>query len=475
MGGIKLDWHVESEQSETRATEDPETRRRRQHAQRQLLAILAGLALVIGAVAAGIWWRLNDVENQIRRDLLDTVEAEVTALRIGDLAAYIAIQRSASDAFLLEQSRQFEEYQQLKQAGRIQLTGAVASTAIDDQRARVVVEEVLDGVPYHVVWFYWRYEDTGSEQSGWRHVPDDLTFWGAERTIETESGRVNYRELDAALAQALAEQLPDWWMRACARLACAEPPPAPAIEIVAARPPAVAWDSPTGWTLHVTSPLLERARADIALPPELAQTIAERLAQRLMRYATGGTTPGPYTDTAWLEQDYARWMAKHMRADTLSVQGEGFIESLIASYGAEVAGTVLGMLSANPTLDGVLSAVTGLPLPQLSPDQLNDLDWRGYFQWRLALEQQLAGEAQADVFLSLYDMQNVSASNLAWQRFESPAYAEQPVPDVRAVTITRENGHTYAWVDVATGGSAQSPQDESITWRWSDASWRRVN
>ncbi len=475
MGGIKLDWHVESEQSETRAVEDPLARQRRREARQQFLAILAGLVLVVGAVALGILWRLRDVENRVRRDLLDTVEAEITALRIGDLASYTAIQRSASDAFVLEQSRRFEEYQRLKQAGRIQLTGEVVSTAIDDQRARVVVEELIDGVPYHVVWFYWRYDNPGGAHNGWRHVPDDLTFWGDERTIETGAGRVTFRELDAALGRALAERLPDWWARGCMLLACAEPPPDPTIEIVAARPPAVAWDSPDGWTLRITSPLVERARADVALPPGLAQMVAEQLAARLLRFATGDTHPSATTDAAWLHRDYARWMAQHMRTDTLTVQGEGFIESLQANYGPHAPAVVLDALRTNPTVDGVLSALAGVPLAQLSPDQLNDLDWRGYFQWRLALERELLSEPQVEAFLSLYDLENVNAASEARLRLESPAYTVQPVPEVQSVAITRENAQTYAWADVVYTDNGIKVMEGRIAWRWTGGSWRRLN
>ena len=42
------------------------------------------------------------------------------------------------------------------------------------------VEEIIGGVPYGRVWFYWRYDD------GWRHVPPDYTFWGDARTVEAD-------------------------------------------------------------------------------------------------------------------------------------------------------------------------------------------------------------------------------------------------------------------------------------------------
>ena len=67
---------------------------------------------------------------------------------------------------------EFEAYQQLKQAHRVELTGDVLDVTIDDLRGRVVLQETIDGVPYKVVWFYWYYEDGGErDQPGWRRVP----------------------------------------------------------------------------------------------------------------------------------------------------------------------------------------------------------------------------------------------------------------------------------------------------------------
>ena len=139
--GIRLDWQAESEQSRLRATEDPAALRRRQRARRQIMLLLALLVAVLGLIGALILWRLQHVDDQIRRDLLDTVSVEVTALRVGDLANYMAVQRSASDSFLLEQSQRFEDYQTLKASHRVALTGEVISATIDNQRARVVLEE----------------------------------------------------------------------------------------------------------------------------------------------------------------------------------------------------------------------------------------------------------------------------------------------------------------------------------------------
>jgi hypothetical protein len=232
-------------------------------------------------------WRLRSVDDRLRQDLLDTVEIEVTALRLGDYPNFLAIQRSASDTFFLEQSSEFDFYQELKLTHRVELTGRVLDAEIDDQRGRVVLEESIDGVPYKVVWFYWHYEDD-STQAGWRRVPDDLTFW---ETTEIDTGpvRVRYRTLDAELAQALADRLPGWWSQGCEVLGCTTPPPTLHVEIVPERPAAaVTWSTSDSWTLRITSPLVDRTRADVPLAPELERAIAQQVAG-LVRYAAGDT------------------------------------------------------------------------------------------------------------------------------------------------------------------------------------------
>jgi hypothetical protein len=470
--GIRLDWQIESEQSRLHATEDPEARRRRQRARRQMILLLAGLAGVIVLVVGSVLWRLRSVDNQLRQDLIDTAEIEVTALRIGDFPNYMAIQRSASDAFLLEQSRKFDEYQQLKEAHRVELSGNVLSTAIDHQRGRVVLEETIDGVPYRVVWFYWRYEDGGpKDQGGWRHVPDDLTFWGEERTIDQGAVHITYHALDEDLARALAPRLDGWWSQGCQVLGCAAPPPALHVDIVAERPKSLDWSAP--WTLHITSPLVGRARADLPLAPELEQDIARQVAARLVRYATGDTSPTLYSDAAWLHGELASWLAEDQFLGTPS---SGFIDSLIAQYGPGAPGTVLAALRTTSSLDQVISTVSGVSMPLLTVDQISALDWRSFFQWRLDLEPQLLSRPDSSgAFLTLYDQDSMYAASESALRLEDPAYAALSVPQVTAVSISRDaESQTYAYAD-ATRDDNGTLRAETIIWRLTGGTWKREN
>lgn len=476
--GIKLDWQVESEQSHLHATEDPEARYRRQQARRRVILVVFVLGSVAALVAALVVWRLERVDDQYRQDLLDTVEIEVTALRLGDFANYLAIQRSASESFLLEQSREFERYQELKRANRIELTGTVIAATIDKTRGRVIVEEIIDGIPYHVVWFYWYYEEAGErDQGGWRHVPDDLTFWGDPGEISADGVRITYHDLDRPFAEALAPRIAEWWARGCQMVGCAGAPSSLRVDIVVERPAVVEWAAYESWTLRITSPLVDRARADVVVNPALEQTIVAQIAARLVGRVSDGAPPvTSHTDAAWLESDLVRWLARQL-ASGADTAGSGFVESLSTQYGPGVPAALLAALNPDATLDSALTAVTGVSMPLLSVDQLAALDWRGFFQWRLALEfRLLADPSNRSLVLLLYDMDNVYVSGEAALRLEDPAYAARPVPQVQAVNIARdEQSQTYAYVTVTGTESGLPDSSAVIYWRLAGGTWKRAS
>ncbi|MCA9911566.1 MAG: hypothetical protein KC519_23085, partial [Anaerolineae bacterium] len=170
--GIRLDWEIESERERLQsAGEDPEAAKRRRRALRRII-LFTMLLVTIGACYVGlVLLRLQQVDEIFRQNLLDTVENEVAAVRIGDRNAYTNIQRSDSEAWLQSQQQLYDDYQALKQQPNLILSGHVLDTQIDGPRARVLVQEIINGAQYARVWFYWRFDD------GWRHVPPDYTFW----------------------------------------------------------------------------------------------------------------------------------------------------------------------------------------------------------------------------------------------------------------------------------------------------------
>ncbi|HLY25775.1 MAG TPA: hypothetical protein VKQ72_05505, partial [Aggregatilineales bacterium] len=175
--GIKLDWQVEADTAYQRAGEDPEQRRRRRQLRLRLLFFTGGIIVAVCVLVGAIWYRLYTVDDQLRRELISTVQAEDATLRLGDYAQYIAIQRSADDAWIKEQGERFKRYQDLKTRSNLLIDGVVLNSEIDGQRGRVLIQETLDGKAYHVVWFYYRYPE------GWRHVPSDYTFWGSTASL----------------------------------------------------------------------------------------------------------------------------------------------------------------------------------------------------------------------------------------------------------------------------------------------------
>ena len=191
---MRLEWEIESRKTSKRAGEDPQARRARR---RGFLRLLLLIGIFIGLIIAGMLLarqRLLDAHNQVEQLLRDTVRAEVAALRVGDLAVFLDIQRSASDDWLNAQRAAYQQYADMKASRDLKLTGRILATAIDGPRGRALVEEIVDGTPYAKVWFYWRYDD------GWRHVPPDYTFWGEERRIESAALRIEYRAVDELFA-----------------------------------------------------------------------------------------------------------------------------------------------------------------------------------------------------------------------------------------------------------------------------------
>lgn len=476
--GIRLDWQVESEQTELRAQEDPEARQRRRVAQRRLALLVIAIGSLLCLVASLVIWRLQQVDNRYRGDLIDTVEAEVAALRLGDLDAFMRIQRSRSGPFLIEQTHEFETYQKLKQAHRVQLSGEVLDVAIDDKTGRVVVEEIIDGAPYKVVWFYWYYEqDDSGEPAGWRRVPDNLAFWGEERTLRTEHTRLRYQALDEDLAQALSPRLEDWWARGCLLLSCAQDPPALHAEIVARPPGPAAWDASDPWTLIIPSPLVTRARADVPLSSDLEHAIRELVAERLARYAAGDQPLDAASDATWLADELANWLGNRLVAGHETPAADPtFAGQLVAQYGAPAIAALVGALGPDTPVDAAIQAVSGVSLAQMSVDQLNQLDWRGFFQWRVQLERDLLAQPAAqDGFLWLYDMERADAASNATLRRQDPIYAMLDAPQVTAVGVTRdESGQTFAVVEYVQDRAGEQIT-ETAFWRLTGGTWKRVS
>lgn len=475
--GIQLDWQVEVQQTRQRDQEDPESRQRRRRARWRLLMLAALVALVVCAVVVGIAWRLDQVAQREQDDLRAAVEAELNAIRIGSLDAYMNMQRSASEPWLENQRIVFQEYQNLKQGGRLSGETKVVAQIIDESRARVIVEETIDGIAYRQAWFYWRYESANSDdqQIGWRHVPPDVTFWGEEKTIERPHLSLTYCELDEAFALALADRVDGWWALGCTLLACNPPPPKLELIIDPQAGIPLAWEPDDGWRLRLISPLLNgRVSAVTPLSPALDAHYAGILAGRLLTYVSGAklqfTTQENLIafDSTWLKYQLRDWLAGEFTGQPLSP----FVSSLVTAFGSEVPSRLAATLTDGGQINLLAPALDPAKtnLTEFDAATLGQIDWRGFFEWRLSLERQRLLSADLDNFFALYETGNFNeAANL---RAYDPAYRSSPPESVTAVAFSyRADGTLVALVDV-TGADGAAAQ---ISFAWYADTFLRVN
>ncbi len=452
--GIKLDWEIESEEAayNNLGERSYDVRQRRANYRRALLAV-AIVAGVVLTVVGLVLWRLWYVDSTIEQQLRDTISAETAALRIGDIAAYINVQRSGSDAWMLGQSDRFWAYQQAKLEGDVDLTGRVLSLSIDENRAHALIEEVYGGERYQVLWFYWRYED------GWRHVPADVTFWGGDAVYEGQNVTVRYGKLDEALVRALAPSLELLWNQGCDWLACPLPPLPLTVSIMPDSAVGVSWSPDDADLLRLASPLTSRARVDVPLESALARRTGALLAERLVSHARGGLNPVPGTDAAFLHDAVENWLVGRFLGDGGTL-GSSFIESLVRVYGEGAVSALVQHLGPESTI-AVLSAAFMMPLDTVP------VDWREFFQWRLALEPFLLAQGDQAGFLALYDD---LAQNEARALLADPGAPTRPALTVQRVFVgAGSDGVSRAWVVVQYTDGSEGP----ITFRLVDGVWRR--
>lgn len=458
--GVKLDWQIEAENVFERTGEDPEFRRRRRLRRIQILVFIGVAAAFVCLVVGAIWLRLYTVDNQIRQSLIDTAQTETAMLRIGDFAGYIGLQRSASSDWLSVQSDRFKQYQDLKTKSDLNLTGKVLDVAIDGLRGRVLLEEIIDGVPYDTLWFYWQYG-----KDGWRHVPSDYTFWGDPQTISGKFSTVSFRGLDTPLAQALEARVDRWWSEGCKTLigdSC-DTASLPALTLKVVPDPAaqLKWDDNKPNVLIIPSPLAanDRTRADADISQPLEEAVAAKLADRLFDLASAGLKPSPAADAFWLRQTTVEWLAGVFvgRGDMTRL---GFIQSLKDKYGGTTLITVIHSLARDTDIN-ILSQIIQQPLDSLT------LDWRSFFQWRLDLEKTLLNNNDQTSFRALWDTANPQAVPKMQARLGHPT---QATPQVQSVAIgPGPDKVPQATIQATADGTAQV-----LVFRLVNGTWKRA-
>lgn len=456
--GIRLEWEIAAEDEHIRSIgEDPDTARKRRSALVRLLLTVTLLVGIAAGVVAFIFWRFDQVNSQLERQLRDTVTAEVTALRLGDWNAFSDFQRSATNDWLREQRATFETYQAILRSDEsARLTGKIVDIEIDDPRARVHIEEIIDGVTYTRIWSYWFYENGESETeenvNGWRHVPLDYTFWGEPATYTGDNVQINYRSVDAAVANAMGIRMDDWISISCRVLSCDDLPRIQ-VAIVSDDTGEPRWVDT--WRLVVPSPYLTRARSDTPFSPELQQRVGGLLAQRLV-----GDDAYP-SDAHYLRNAVQSWLV----GQYLLVETDAYlIESLVRNYGEDSLRQLLTSMPPDANIR-VLSQVIGAPLDQA------DLDWRNFFAWRLNLESDLIQRQNVDAVLALYDTSDPGVLQAAQTRLSQPAPSRITVLDTQPHT-SGPDGSPQRSVTVAVAGS---DQQQIWLFRLKNNNWLRAS
>jgi hypothetical protein len=451
--GIRLDWEIEAEQEHRQQSggEDPETRRKRRRARLRFLLVLFVMLALIGGVVSAVVLRLRQVDWQMEQLLRDTVSAEVAALRLGDHVAYLDMQRSATNDWLQRQDANFARYQTLKQTHNLNLSGRIINSTVDGQRGRVQIEEIIDGVPFGRMWFYWRYDD------GWRHVPPDYTFWGDAKTVEASGVQVSYHAVDEAIAQAIAPEMSDWLKIGCAALNCASSPQLN-VEIVPTEGTNMSWSPNDLWAMEIPSPLIDSMRLDQPFDIGMKIKAANLLAERLV----GNFSPAYPSDAYYLRQAVVSWLVKRFA----QVETNSFlISSLADKYGDPAVGQLWGVLQPDSNV-GVISQVTGTAL------DLSYLDWRDFLTWRLTVENELIARQDEADFLALYNTSDDYVRGQAYVRYAAGA-SSKPHTVISAISERDTNNTPQLRAVVQVGDPAN--RQEEVIFRLIDGVWKRAS
>jgi hypothetical protein len=455
--GLRYDWEIEAEKTQVQRSGEGAAfaRRRRATRLRFLIFLLIVLAIFAG-IGAFVVLRLDAVEKEIEQGLRSTVEAEVTALRLGDFASFSAIQRSASPDWLQIQQQIFNQYQDLKMQNGVQLTGEISDLQVDRTRARVSVQEIVNGVPYTRVWFYWHYED------GWHHVPPDYTFWGNLEVQKVQNVTVRYQMVDKAFGEAVANKMASWFQTVCTSLTCGTTPEV-TVEVIPDEALQVTWATGDDWRLQIPSPYVRRARTDMPFDTDLQLEVAEKLTDRLVTQAMNNLQPVYPSDAVYLHQAIVSWLVGQLvQVNTSSY----LMTSLTTNFGPQVIGQLISALRPDSNI-GLLAVVTGKSLEQTG------LDWRDYLTWRLMVEDDLIQKQDETNFLTLYDTRDSVARELAYARFNAQAPASK-----KTVSSVQTEVGADASVDlraVVTVGEGDSIQQSDAVFRLADGVWKRIN
>lgn len=456
MSRIRFEWNVESQQVERFDGEDPQAKRRRR---RNLLLLLTLVCTLLAAIALALLFlrqRVHEVETQFAQLLQDTVKAEVAALRIGDLYSFLNAQDPNDLGWINEQRAAFQRYSELKADGAIGLTGSILAVEIDRERARVLVQEDHNELPYARLWFYRRSGD------GWRHIAPDHSFWGEASAIESPRVLVNYRAADHEFALQVSAALEGWIKRGCDLLDCGDLPRL-IIDILPEAAVSVAWIDEAAPRLQIRSPYTDIARADKPFDSQLQVLASTLIAERIVSEHSDKLEAAYPHDAYFLQRRTIAWLSEVF---TRFDRGALLFRSIANNYGEDKIARLLRQLSATSDMS-ILEAAIGQPLEEA------ELDWRDFIEWRLTLEDELIRAGRQNDWLSLYDTVDEGVRLTAYERYSHGAIARS-YQVVDQVIWSGPNGWPQLRATVRVRGE-NSAADEIILFNLVNSVWKRAS
>jgi hypothetical protein len=467
--GVKLDWDIEAEQGKQKEhKEDFQQRSARYFAAGRLILGILIFAAILGGIVYLVYQRWEQVNQRLEQVLVDTVQAEIAALRVGNFDDYINMQRSASDDWLISQRAVYENYQTLKATANVTLSGRVISVEVDGERGRVQVEEIIDNVPYAQTWFYWRYSPITGEDGrevdsgGWKHVPPDYTFWGEVATIEHGNFVIRYQSVDELTAQGLATEMQRWLDDACSFLTC-DTVPLITIDIVSNPLPEARWAEGDAWQLVIPSPYLGRARADKPFSGQVQVDSATLLASRLID-SNMNSVPVHPADASFLHEAISAWLLGRF----IELSSESYlITSLVNNYGVQMIPSLLQNLQPQSDIS-ILATVAGVA----TVADLN-VDWRDYLGWRVALEDEFIQRGDELSWAELYDFRDENLRTMAYSRYNNNFVADtRTILDVSRGNAADGNPQLILRTQVTRGFDSG---EEIVVFNLVNGLWLRAN
>ena len=459
MSGIQFEWDVDSDVQVHKAQPSSQGRKRRWL--RAILFLLFPI-LLISLIVGFLAFQLGQIERENIQLLNQTVQAEVAALRLGDEETYLDFQRSATSDWQNAQQNYFAQIQERKLVDSLELSGNVISTEIDDSRARVQVEEIVNGVPYVNTWFYWHYDEE-EDRGGWRHVPPDYTFWGDEDVITSDHYRIQFSSVDTLFAQQMEADLDEWYGTACEFVDCASQLDT-VFKIVSFAIPNSLISPESEQQYLVQSPYIGRARSDQPFDNTYRIALATALAEQFLSDATEQASFLPNTDGSFLRSAIISWMVGNF----VEVGTESYlIQSIVDNYGTDGLANLIDILDPNSMIAMLPSVV------QVSSIESAQFDWRDYIDWLINLESQWIVEQNEADWQTIYDFRDESLRQVAYERYRA-AQLFPPVQIISTQLQTESDGTTQLIARVRFGQSGSFTED-IIRYNLVNNIWKRIS